>query len=232
MKTIISAANDVYINAARHIKALLDEKPDAAIAFSVGRSMDGLFAALAAMSAAGEVSFAAAKVFAVTEFLGAPNALTCRARLEAGLLDKVGVAPENRHFPCRENFDTYDDEIAAAGGLDMAVLGIGHNGHFGYNEPGTPFDSLTRIQILAPATRRQLADTFGGEEKVPEKAVTMGIKTITSARDIAVLAFGEDKAAAVFEMLYARDDSIIPAAFLQIPVNVTVYLDEAASSKL
>ena len=60
----------------------------------------------------------------------------------------------------------------------------------------------------------------------------MGIKTITSARDIAVLAFGEDKAAAVFEMLYARDDSVIPAAFLQIPVNVTVYLDEAASSKL
>ena len=112
------------------------------------------------------------------------------------------------------------------------MIGIGHNGHIGYNEPGTPFDSLTRIQILAPATRRQLADTFGGEEKVPEKAVTMGIKTITGARDIAVLAFGEDKAAAVFEMLYARDDSVIPAAFLQIPVNVTVYLDEAASSKL
>ena len=67
---------------------------------------------------------------------------------------------------------------------------------------------------------------------MPEKAVTMGIKTITDARDIIVLAFGADKAAAVFEMLYARDDSVIPAAFLQIPMNVTVYADAEASSKL
>lgn len=232
MKTIISESKQVHENAARRIKALLDEKPDAVIAFSAGRSMTGLFALLREMSAAREVSFSAARVFAVTEFISAPEALTCRAQLERELMDPVGVAPENRCFPGEDNIGDYDALIAACGGLDLAVIGIGHNGHIGYNEPGTQFDTLTRVQTLAPATRRQLADTFGGEDKVPERAVTMGIKTLTDARDIAVLAIGKDKAGAVFQMLYARDDSVIPAAFLQIPMNVEVFCDKDASSML
>lgn len=232
MKTIISENEQVYENAARRIKALLDEKPDAVLALSAGRSMTGLFALLREMSARREVSFAAVRVFAVTEFIAAPQALTCRARLERELLDPVGVAPENRYFPGEDNYGEYDAIIAALGGIDLAVIGIGHNGHIGYNEPGTQFDTLTRVQTLAPATRRQLADSFGGEDRVPQRAVTMGIKTLTDARDIAVLALGSDKAGAVFQMLYARDDSVIPAAFLQIPMNVEVFCDKDASSML
>ena len=232
MKTIISESKQVYENAARRVKALLDEKPDAVIAFSAGSSMTGLFSLLCEMSARHEISFADARVLAVTEYVDAPAALTCRARLERELLDRVGVAPEKRYFPCEENPDGYDGLIASLGGIDLAVIGIGHNGHIGFNEPGTQFATLTRVQILAPATRRSLADTFGGEENVPERAVTMGIKTITDARDIIVLALGSDKAGAVFQMLYARDDSIIPAAFLQIPMNVEVFCDTDASSML
>lgn len=232
MKTIISDYNNINMQAAQKIKALLEQKPDAVIAFAAGRSMKGLFAVLSDMCKSGAISFKDAHIFAVTEFIGVPEALTCRAQLEAELLGNIDVMPRNCRFPGPDCCERYDDEIAAAGGIDLAVLGIGHNGHFGYNEPATPFSSHTRIQILAPATRRQLAGVFGGEEKVPEKAVTMGIKTITDARDIIVLAFGADKAAAVFEMLYARDDSVIPAAFLQIPMNVTVYADAEASSKL
>lgn len=122
--------------------------------------------------------------------------------------------------------------IAAQGGLDLAVLGLGINAHIGYNEPATPFDSLTHVQKLTAATKRQLATRFGGEENCPEFAVTMGIKTLVSARSIMLLAFGEHKADAVFKMLYGRNDSVIPAAFLQIPLNVTVYLDKEAAQKL
>jgi glucosamine-6-phosphate deaminase len=232
MKTVISDANKVNENAAQHIKSLLAEKPDAVLAFSSGRSMTGLFSLLSDMSARGELDLSKAKVFAVTEYVGVPYDLSCRRQIEQELLNRVGVPAENRHFPPEDNFEQYDAQIAALGGIDIAVIGIGHNGHVGYNEPGTQYDSETRLQKLAPATRRQLADSFGGEEKVPEKAVTMGIKTLVDARDIIVLAFGKDKAGAVYQMLYARDDSIIPAAFLQLPMNVTVLADNDAASML
>lgn len=232
MKTIISDSHGVAENAAQIIKALLDEKPDAALAFSAGRSMSGLFALLRDMGARGELSLDDARVFAVTQLIGTPEALSGRGQLERELLNPLGVKKENRFFPTAENFDKYDDLIAAVGGLDLAVIGLGQNGHIGYNEPGTPYASLTRIQLLAPQTRRALADTFGGEEKTPEKAATMGIKTLVSARNVAVVALGQAKAEAVFQMLYARDDSVVPAAFMQLPLNVSVLVDEEASAKL
>ena len=95
-----------------------------------------------------------------------------------------------------------------------------------------PFDSLTHRQKLTDKTRAQLAASFGSAEAVPEYAWTMGIKTLVSARKILVLAYGEEKAWAVFQMLYARDDSVIPAAFLQVPAEVTVLVDSAAAQKL
>ena len=88
------------------------------------------------------------------------------------------------------------------------------------------------VQKLTDKTRQQLAWLFPDGASVPEKAVTMGIRTLTRAREIMVLALGEEKAKAVFDMLYARDDSVIPAAFLQIPADVTVYVDPPAGSKL
>jgi 6-phosphogluconolactonase/glucosamine-6-phosphate isomerase/deaminase len=118
-------------------------------------------------------------------------------------------------------------EIKAAGGLDIAVLGLGANAHIGYNEPAVPYDSLSHRQKLTDATKRQNAEVFGSEEDVPEYGYTMGIYTLVWATEIIVLAFGEAKADAVHKMLYGRDDSSVPAAFLQIPRDVTVYLDES-----
>lgn len=232
MKTIISDANDLNIRAAQQIKALLDEKPGAVLAFAAGRSMAGLFACLRGLCAAGELSFKNAAIFAVTELVGVPQEQMHSTQLEKELVSGIDIKPENLHYLTESALEAYDAAIAATGGLDLAVLGIGDNGHFGYNEPGTQFDTYTHIQTLAPATRRQLAAAFGGADKTPEKALTMGIKTITQAREIMVLATGEEKAEATFEMLYARNDSVIPAAFLQIPLNVTVYADAAAAAKL
>ena len=114
----------------------------------------------------------------------------------------------------------------------MAVLGLGVNAHVGYNEPAEPYDSRTHRQKLTEKTRAQLAEDFGAAEAAPEYAWTMGIKTLVSARQILVLAYGGEKAWAVFQMLYARDDSVIPAAFLQLPPEVTVLVDPAAAQKL
>lgn len=232
MKTIVGRKEECIRRAADSIGALLADKPDAVLAFSAGRTMSPLFKELAARCAAGELSLRQARVFSVTELEKVDREQSCRYQLETELLAGTDLTAENCCFLSEENLERYDELIARAGGLDLAVLGLGDNAHVGYNEPAVPFDSYSHRQKLTDATKRQNAWRFGGADKVPETALTMGIKTLVSARDIAVLAFGEEKAEAVHKMLYGRDDSAVPAAFLQIPLNVTVYVDEAAAAKL
>lgn len=229
MKTIIRSPEECCREAGAQIRDLLREKPDAVLALAAGRSTRPLYRELARLCAAGELSLRRARVFAVAEFEGSPSELSCRRQLEEALLPETDLDPANCHFLPAED---YDGDIAAAGGLDLAVLGLGDNAHIGYNEPATPFDILTHRQKLTDATRRQLAPVFGGEDRVPAYAWTMGVKTLTLARQILLLAFGEEKAKPAFQMLYARTDSAVPAAFLQLPLNVSVYLDEAAASNL
>lgn len=232
MKTIVCEKEECCRRAAEQIRQVLEQKPSAVLALACGRSMTPLFEELARRCAGGDLSLARARVFAVTEFETCPEDLSCRAQLERELLACTDLRPENCFFPCPDAGEQYEQRIAEAGGLDLAVLGLGDNAHFGYNEPATPYDSRTHRQKLTDATRRQLAQHFGGEEAVPAYAWTMGVKTVLEARQILVLAFGEEKAKPAFQMLYARDDSYVPAAFLQLPLNVTVYLDPAAAAKI
>lgn len=231
MKTIISAKNEITELVAARIKKLLGEKHNAVLALCGGRSVRCLYARLTEMCRAGEISFSGVRVFAVTELMEVPEEMSCYKTIFTDFLAYTDIKADNVWFPAPESPEKYDELIESCGGIDLAVLGIGENAHIGYNEPATPFSSLCHVQKLTDATKRQLEKQFGNS-RLPEKAITMGIKTITQARDIAVLAFGEEKSKAVHKMLYGRNDSVVPAAFLQIPLNVTVYLDEAASSEL
>ena len=231
MKTIIASYEECNAKAAEQICRILNEKPDAVLALSAGRSPRGLYEELSRLCAAGALSFREAKLFAVTEFEGVDEEQSCRHMLESCFVEKTDIRPENCHFLSPETIGDYDAQIKAAGGLDVAVLGLGANAHIGYNEPAVPYDSLSHRQKLTDATKRQNAEVFGSEEAVPEYGYTMGIYTLVWATEIIVLAFGEEKADAVHKMLYGRDDSSVPAAFLQIPRDVTVYLDEKAASK-
>lgn len=229
MKTIISSKADTDKKAAAQVKAILEQKNSAVIALSAGEAVKGLYTELADMVRRGELSFGNAHFFTLYEFEGTDF---CRRKVKESFLDLTDAAEENCVFMSEGNISDIDSCIEALGGLDLAVLDIGADARIGFNEPATPFDSLTHAQRLAPATRRELAADFGGEENVPERGLTMGIKTITLAKEIMLLAYGEEKAEAVFKMLYGRNDSAVPAAFLQIPVNVAVYLDEEAAKKL
>lgn len=229
MKTIISDNPSVHTLAAEKIAALVASKPDAVLAFAVGRTMTPLFSELGRMVGCGALSLARVTVFAVTEFEDVSEELSCRRALETGLLAATDLKAENIRFLTEEKIDTYDGEIAAAGGLDLAVLGLGDDAHVGFNEPATPYASRTHRQKLTGRTRRQYAALFGSEEAVPVYGFTMGIMTLMEAEHIFVLATGEEKARPAFQMLYARDDSFIPAAFLQLHRNVTVFLDSNAA---
>ena len=229
MKIIKGEAFEIEEQAARQIKDIVCAKPDAVIALAAGRNMKGLYKRLGEMCAAGEISLKNARILAVTEFSERHD---CENFLREQLLRTADISGENCFFPDAGAPEEYDRLIESFGGLDLAVLGIGQDAHIGYNEPATPFDSHTHVQKLTDRTKRQLSERGYADENMPEYAVTMGIKTLTEARNIILLAEGEDKAAAVFEMVYGKTITYIPASFLQIPTEVTVYLDTAAASRL
>ena len=209
-------------------------RPDAVLALAAGESPKGVYAELRAMCGRGELSFAGVRIFALTEYADLPleHPQNCRHMLEESLISGIDIKPENCYFLTKDNYAEYDGEISACGGLDLAVLGIGENVHIGFNEPATPFYSFTHIQKLTDRTKRSKAERFGGIDNVPAYGITMGLKTITEARNIILLAYGEEKSAAVYQMVYGKTMTYLPASFLQIPLEVTVYLDTAAASKL
>ena len=229
MKTEICKTKAELVEiAVKEIQNQLDTKPDSVLALACGQTMEPLWAALAGQA----VSLQNARILCVTELCGVEESKTCRHTLTEGLLEKTDADLANCFFPDPDAPEAYDRLIETLGGIDLAILGIGEDCHIGYNEPGTLFESRTHVQKLTDRTRRQLLKRGFTDEDMPETAVTMGIHDLTRARHILLLAFGEDKAAAVYQMLYAKTTPYIPAAFLQIPLEVTVLLDEGAASKL
>ena len=156
------------------------------------------------------------------------------------LFSKVNVPWENIHIPdgtlkpdevdaaCAE----YEKRIAALGGIDIQILGIGRTGHIAFNEPGSPQNSRTRLVTLDSITRRDAADGFFGEKNVPHHALTMGVASILEARRIFLMAFGEHKAGIVYRALEQAPTEAISASFLQDHKDATFVLDEAAAAEL
>jgi len=160
--------------------------------------------------------------------------------MEVQLFNHIDVSTENVHvpdgrIPRSEVFaycQGYERKILAAGGIDIQVLGIGRTGHIGFNEPGSGIDSRTRMVALDRLTRRDAARDFRGEENVPAYAITMGVGTILQAKELALFAWGESKAAILREAIEGPQIDTVPASFLQRHPNCRCYLDESAASEL
>lgn len=234
MKTITGDPASVLSQAADRIEKYLTERPQALLALSANDDCLCLYRELAARFRSGNQSLAQARFFSATAFAGlaADDPRSCRIRLKNALLDAVDPLGERTVFLSEENEADYESLLSDAGGIDLAILGVGERGRVGFNEPGTPFDSPTHRQKLTKASRRELSGLFGGVESVPDYGCTMGIRTLLGAKEILVIALGEERADPVFRMLYARTDSFVPAAFLQLPLQVRLYADEAAAAKL
>ena len=208
MKTIVSPTEDCVRAAAERLLSRIEEKPDASLALGAGEDELRVLRCAAALAKERGVPLRGVRVFAVCEFDG------------------------KLHIPHADELAAYDALIKRAGGLDLALPGLGRNARVGFNEPATQFDSNTHVQRLTDKTKRELAPLFGGEDKVPPRGVTMGFQQLCFAREILVIALGAEKSAAVFHMLYGRDDSVYPAAFLQLPPNVTLWADPDAARQL
>ena len=228
MKTIISEKKAACKSAAEKIAELLGSKENACLVFSFDLP-DELFEELAALQKAGRADFSRVRVFSTGEFVSGKR---LGDLLWKNSLSRLNINKENCYFINEDTYDRYDELFASFGGPDLIVLALGQNGQIAFNEPGTAFSSRTHIQKLSDLSKNQFAELFAGAENVPDKAMTLGIKSITEAKSIIVMAFGKEKADALHQMLYARTDPTAPAAFLQIPSDVSVYADPAAAEKI
>jgi len=158
--------------------------------------------------------------------------------MQEHLWGKVKLNAEHIHIPSSTPEDPWEEcsryklLIEEAGGIDLAVLGIGANGHIAFNEPGTPFESLAHVAVLSPETRKNAAPRFGGIDRTPERAITMGIRTIMHARRILLLARGEEKAEILAKAIFRPVTPEIPASVLQLHPSLTVVVDEGAARRL
>ena len=227
--------------AADAIGALLRDRPDAVLGLATGSSPLAVYDELVARFERGELSFAAARGFTLDEYVGLPADHPERYRtvIDRDLVSRVDFGPGAVSGPDGSASDipeacaAYEQAIAAAGGVDLQILGIGTDGHIAFNEPGSSFASRTRIKTLTRQTRLDNARFFGGDvDAVPTHCLTQGLGTIMEARHIVLLATGTAKAEAVHQLVEGPVSALWPATILQHHRHVTVLLDEAAASRL
>jgi glucosamine-6-phosphate deaminase len=227
---------DMSRRAAELVAGLVQRKSDAVLGLPTGSTPEGFYAELAGSA----IGFGQVRTFNLDEYVGLDrqHPESYYSFMKRHLFDRVDLNPALCNLPDGTADDPaaecirYEEAIRQAGGLDVVLLGIGHNGHIGFNEPGAPWDAPTRQVDLAERTITANARFFGSEEGVPRTALTMGIGTILSARQIVLLASGEGKAEIIRRTLEGAATVDVPATALQGHPNVTVLLDKAAASQL
>ncbi len=238
---IFPTPDDAARALAARIATALRQKPDLVLGLPTGKSPVAAYQELRRLHALGGADFSRAQTFNLDEFAGidAAHPGSFRRFMEEHLFSAVNLQPSRSHFlngaapDMDAECERYEAEIEAAGGIDLQLLGIGANGHVGFNEPGDELTARTHRVRLHESTRRDNAVLFGGDlERVPREALSMGMGTILKAVTIVLIATGERKAACVHGMVRGALTTRLPASFLQTHRRVDVFLDQAAASRL
>jgi glucosamine-6-phosphate deaminase len=241
MEVIIQPSSGLAADlAAQMIERELRANPRLVLGLATGCTMDAVYARLIQMHREEKLDFSACRTFNLDEYVGLsgghPNSY--RFYMNHHLFLHVNINMKNTHLPdgmaagLDAECEKYERLIKECGGMDLQLLGIGHNGHIGFNEPLSAFDSRTHKQTLSPATREQNAGLFSRPDEVPHAAITMGIGTILDCRRCVLLATGEEKADIVSRAIEGPMTTAIPASVLQLHPKCTVILDRQAGSKL
>jgi glucosamine-6-phosphate deaminase len=237
---ILPTAAEVGRVAAAKVASVIAKKPAAVIGLATGSSPQSIYADLARRVREGEISFAQARGFALDEYVGIPleHPESYASVIHRDVVAPLGFDPARVRVPDGRADDLefaskeYDAAIRAADGIDIQILGIGANGHIGFNEPTSSFASRTRIKTLAPRTRLDNARFFSSPDDVPTHCLTQGLGTILEARELVLVAQGEAKAAAIAAAVEGPLSSFVPASALQLHEHAAVIVDEEAASRL
>lgn len=231
---------DMSRTAASIVKEYLQQHPDCVLGCATGTTPTGLYAELVRAYEAGELDFSRTRFFNLDEYcrLDPANGQSYTHFMKEHLFNHINARPEHIHLPDGMAADgeaaceRYDAEIARCGGIDLQIVGIGVNGHIGFNEPNDFFYPDTHIIALHEATIRANARFFPSAEEVPTEAITMGIRPILQAGMLLFMANGESKIDAVYGALKGPICPELPASILQLHPNVVAVLDRSAAQKL
>ena len=231
---------DMSRKAANIISAQVLMKPDCVLGLATGSTPIGLYQQLVAWYEKGDLDFSEVRTVNLDEYKGLSreNDQSYYYFMHHNLFDHVNLPAENSHLPNGMEPDSdkecrrYSELIRSMGGVDLQLLGIGHNGHIGFNEPGDAFDNDVHCVNLTQSTIEANKRFFASADDVPKQAYTMGIKTIMQAKKILIVASGEDKADIVRDAFFGPITPKVPASVLQLHNDVTLVADEAALSKI
>lgn len=226
--------------AARVVAQVINSKPNAVLGLATGSTPVGVYKELIRMHKKEGLDFSQVTTFNLDEYVGLPpkHKQSYHYFMQENLFRKINVPPQNIYIPSgtTDNFhafcEWYEQRIVDVGGIDLQILGIGSDGHIAFNEPGSSLGSRTRIKTLAQQTIKDNARFFDKTADVPIYAITMGVGTILEARQILLLANGENKAAAVAAAIEGPVTSQCTASALQLHRDTTIYMDTAASALL
>lgn len=223
---------------ADEIAGLIDADPEVVLGLATGSTPLPVYEALRPRLS--DVDVSRVRGFALDEYVGIDpeHPESYRNVIRREVIEPLGLDPDRIHTPngatstIEHAGDDYEEAIAAAGGVELQILGIGTDGHIGFNEPGSSFASSTRVKTLTAQTRQDNARFFDSIDQVPMHCITQGLGTILRARHLVLLAFGEGKAAAVAGAVEGPVTASLPGSAIQLHPRVSVVVDEAAASRL
>jgi len=238
---IYDDAKGVADSAAEWVSTLIQQKESPVLGLATGSTPISLYKALVEQHKLGKTSFANVTSFNLDEYfdIAQDNPQSYRSFMNENLFDHVDINSNKTFLPTcnseqnpREQGVAYEELIKQAGGVDLQILGIGANGHIGFNEPSSSFASRTRIKTLTQQTLTDNSRLFKADEEQPTLAMTMGIATIMDARYVLLMATGKNKAQAVKDMVTGALSANCPASVLQQHENAIILLDKEAASEL
>lgn len=241
MEVIIQPTKDAAASlVARIVAKELRANPHLVLGLATGKTMEAVYRQLVRLHQEEHLDFSLCRTFNLDEYVGLfpSDANSYRHYMNHHLFRHVNVDARNTHLPnglandLDEECRRYEAAIQRFGGIDLQLLGIGKAGHIGFNEPLSALRSRTRVKALTPTTIKQNAPFFAGEEKVPRRAITMGVGTILESRRCLLLATGDSKAGVIAKAVEGPITSMISATTLQLHPRCTVVVDEEAGSKL
>jgi len=214
--------------------------PEAVLGVATGSSPLATYAELATLVRDGELDLSRAHAFALDEYVGLPagHPQSYAEVIRQTVTEPLRMEPSRVHTPAGHADDIqaaaeeYEELIAAAGGVDIQILGVGSNGHIGFNEPTSSLASRTRIKTLTARTRSDNARFFASIDDVPRHCLTQGLGTIMDARQVVLVADGESKAAAIAALVEGPVSAMVPGSVLQLHRKATIVVDEEAASGL
>ena len=234
MKLIIDTKDNINQLVAEEFIKIIKSSDHPVIGLATGSTPLGVYNQLAIANKEGKVSFKNVHSFNLDEYVGLSedNEQSYRYFMNHNLFQYIDIDLNNTKVPTPSTYEHYDEMISKEGGIDIQILGLGSDGHIAFNEPNTPFDTLTHLADLEQSTIIDNSRFFKSIDEVPTKAMTMGLKSIMNAKKIVLIAYGKNKAHAVKEMIEGPIDISLPASILQKHNDVTIYCDVDAASLL